>query len=138
MGGSNTIPFTYVENCGDAIALAGLAQGVDGEAFNVVDDDLPSSRKFLQLYKRNVRQFKSFYVPRSIGYAICRLWEWYSVWSAEQLPPVFNRSRWYANWKNTRYSNQKLKSRVGWKPKVSTAAGLELFFEGCRRGAPHA
>ena len=55
MGGSNTIPFTYVENCADAIALAGLAKGVDGEVFNVVDDDLPSSRKFLRLYKKNVK-----------------------------------------------------------------------------------
>jgi nucleoside-diphosphate-sugar epimerase len=43
LGGSNTIPFTYVENCADAIALAGLVAGVDGQAFNVVDDDLPTA-----------------------------------------------------------------------------------------------
>ena len=138
MGGSNKIPFTYVENCGDAIALAGLAKGVDSEVFNVVDDDLPTSRKFLRLYKKNVKSFTSFYVPRLAGYAMCRLWEWYSAWSKEQMPPVFNRSRWYANWKKTSYSNQKLKSRVGWTPKVSTADGLMLFFEGCRQKAPRA
>ena len=45
LGGSNTIPFTYVENCADAIALAGVMPGVDGEVFNVVDDELPSSRE---------------------------------------------------------------------------------------------
>ena len=55
MGGSNTIPFTYVDNCAEAIVLAGLVKGVDGEALNIVDDDLPSSREFLRLYKNNVR-----------------------------------------------------------------------------------
>ena len=58
LGGSNTIPFTYVDNCAEAIALAGLVKGVDGEAFNVVDDDLPSSRQFLRLYKKNVQTFQ--------------------------------------------------------------------------------
>jgi nucleoside-diphosphate-sugar epimerase len=138
LGGPNTIPFTYVDNCADAIALAGLTPGVDGEVFNVVDDELPSSRGFLRLYKKNVRRFTSLYIPHLFSYALCWLWERYSAWSEEQLPPVFNRSRWYANWRKTRYSNQKLKSRVGWKPKVSTAAGLALFFEGCRQGARHA
>ena len=63
LGGSNPIPFTYVDNCADAIALAGLTRGVEGEVFNVVDDDLPSSRHFLRLYKQNVRRFRSLYVP---------------------------------------------------------------------------
>src|SRR5438445_7627194 len=53
LGGSNTIPFTYVDNCVDAIVLTGLMRGIDSEVFNVVDDDLPSSRQFLRLYKRN-------------------------------------------------------------------------------------
>jgi nucleoside-diphosphate-sugar epimerase len=138
LGGSNTIPFTYVDNCADAIALAGVTPGVDGETFNVVDDELPSSRRFLRLYKNNVKRFSSLYVPHALSYLLCWMWERYSAWSDEQLPPVFNRSRWYANWSKTRYSNEKLKARVGWTPRVSTAAGLALFFEGCRQGAPHA
>src|SRR5208283_5546268 len=69
LGGSNTIPLTYVDNCAAAIVLAGLVKGVDGEAFNVVDDDLPSSRQFLRRYKKNAKQFKSIYVPHLISYA---------------------------------------------------------------------
>ena len=42
LGGSNQIPFTYVDNCAEAIILAGLVQGVDGEVFNVVDDESPN------------------------------------------------------------------------------------------------
>lgn len=138
MGGSNTIPFTFVQNCADAIALAGVMPGVDREVFNVVDDELPTSRRWLRLYKKNVRRFPSLYIPHLVSYAFCRVWEWYSAWSEEQLPAAFNRSRWYANWRLTRYSNQKLKTRLGWIPRVSTSAGLALFFEGCRQRSSRA
>jgi len=131
LGGSNTIPFTYVDNCAEAIVLAGLVKGVDGEAFNVVDDDLPSSRQFLRLYKKNAKNFKSINVPHSVSYALCYLWEKYSRWSEGQLPPVFNRRRWHVDWKKTRYSNEKLKARLGWRPRVSTAEGLQQYFEAC-------
>jgi nucleoside-diphosphate-sugar epimerase len=131
LGGSNTIPFTFVDNCAEAIVLAGLVKGVDGEAFNVVDDDLPSSRQFLRRYKKNAKKFKSIYVPHMISYALCYFWEKYSKWSEGQLPPVFNRKRWHAEWKKTRYSNQKLKNRLGWKPRVSTAEGLRRYIEAC-------
>lgn len=138
LGGCNTIPFTYVDNCAEAIVLAGLVKGVDGEVFNVVDDDLPSSRQFLRLYKENVRRFRSFYVPHVFSYALCYLWEKYSRWSKGQLPPVFNQRRWHAFWKKTRYSNEKLRAKLGWGPGVPTAEGLRRYFQNCGRGGRHA
>jgi nucleoside-diphosphate-sugar epimerase len=138
LGGSNTIPFTHVENCAEAIVLAGLVKGVDGDVFNVVDDDLPSSRQFLRLYKKNVRQFKSLYVPHLASLGLCYLWEKYSQWSKGQLPPAFNRRRWYSEWKKTRYSNRKLKTRLGWTPAVPTAEGLRHYFESYGEGERYA
>jgi nucleoside-diphosphate-sugar epimerase len=138
LGGSNAIPFTYVDNCAEAIALAGVKKGVDGEVFNVVDDDLPSSSQFLRLYKRNVRPFTSIYVPHVVSYALCCLWEKYSHWSEGQLPPVFDRRRWHAEWKRTRYSNEKAKVRLGWAPRVPMTEGLARYFESCRERRRHA
>ncbi|MBZ5723511.1 MAG: NAD(P)-dependent oxidoreductase [Acidobacteriia bacterium] len=138
LGGSNTIPLTYVENCADAIALAGVTKGVAGEVFNVVDDDLPSSRQFLRQYKRSVGPFHSLWVPPAVSYALCYLWERYAAWSEGQLPPLFNRRRWYANWNKARYSNEKLKSLVGWAPKVPTAEGLMRYFDSCSELRRHA
>ena len=138
IGGSNTLPLTYVDNCAEAIILAGLVKGVDSEIFNVVDDDLPSSRQFLRLYKKNVRRFPSVYLPHAVSHALCYLWEQYSEWSKGQLPPVFNRRRWHAYWKKTRYSNNKLKARLGWTPKVSTEEALTRYFESCAQGGNHA
>ncbi len=132
LGGSNPVPLTYVDNCADAIVLAGVKAGVEGEVFNVVDDNLPSSRQFLRLYKRKVRRFASIYVPHFVSYVLCCMWEKYSSWSQGQLPPAFNRRRWHTEWKRTRYSNQKLKSRLGWTPKVPMTEGLIRYFEACR------
>jgi nucleoside-diphosphate-sugar epimerase len=137
LGGSNVMPFTYVDNCADAIALAGLHKGTDGEVFNIVDDDLPTSRQFLHLYKQQVRQFKSIYVPHILSYVLCYAWERYSAWSEGQLPPAFNRKRWNANWRKTHYSNAKLKG-IGWIPKVPTAEGLMCYFKACRIGGRNA
>jgi len=138
LGGSNPVPLTHVDNCADAIVLAGLMPAVDGEIFNVVDDDLPSSRQFLRLYKRHVRRFPSLYVPKAVSYAMCHLWERYCEWSQGQLPPAFNRSRWNSFWKRTYYTNQKLKARLGWKPVVSTEEGLRSYFAACRAEGAHA
>lgn len=139
LGGSNTIPFTYVDNCADAIVLAGIVTGVEGEAFNVVDNDLPSSRQFLRLYKEKVTGFKSVYLPHGLSYALCCFWEWYSGWSQGQLPAGFSRGRWYAEWRSTRYSNQKLKRRLGWEARISTEEGLRRYFqEAAARGEQYA
>ncbi len=132
LGGSNDVPFTYVDNCAEAIALAGLKSGVDGEVFNVVDDDLPSSRQFLRQYKSSVRRFKSIYVPHFASYALCCLWERYSRWSGGQIEPVYNRRVWHSYWKKARYSNEKLKTSLGWAQKVPTPEGFRRYFEACR------
>lgn len=137
-GGSNQIPLTYVDNCADAIVLAGIKPGVENEAFNVVDDDLPTSRRFLDLYKQHVKNFRSIYVPHAVSYLFCRAWEWYSRWSEGQLPPAFNRRRWQVEIKRTRYSNEKLKNKLGWTPQISMEEGLNKFFQWCRETKGHA
>lgn len=138
LGGSNPVPFTYVDNCAEAIMLAGLKRESDGHVFNVVDDALPSSRKFLRQYKRHVRRFPSVYVPHFLSYLLCYAWERYSAWSEGQLPPAFNRLKWHAFWKKTAYSNKKLKGLLAWTPRVSTAEGLRRYFEACRSGGANA
>jgi nucleoside-diphosphate-sugar epimerase len=129
LGGSNRIPLTYVDNCAEAMVLAGIKKGVDGEVFNIVDDDLPTSRAFLKLYKKNVKSFRSIYIPKWASYSLCYLWEKYSKRSEGQLPPVFNRSRWGAEWKGHAYSNDKLKKMLGWAPNVPFDRASRLFFD---------
>jgi nucleoside-diphosphate-sugar epimerase len=90
------------------------------------------------LYKKRVRNFRSIYLPHAVSYFFCYLWEKYAAMSDGQLPPVFSRSEWHAYWKWTRYSNEKLKSLLGWKARVSTEEGLERFLASCAEGRSHA
>ena len=133
LGGSNKIPLTYVDNCADAIVLAGIIKGVEGEIFNIVDDDILTSRKFLKMYKENVRNFKSLYIPYRIFYLFTYLWEKYSAWSEGQLPPVFNRRKCETAWKGNQYSNAKIKNLLGWKQKTPTDEGLRRYARFQRR-----
>jgi nucleoside-diphosphate-sugar epimerase len=118
VGGSNLLPLTFVDNCAEAIVLAGLKPGVEGEIFNVVDDDVLTGKQFLEAYKKSAKPFFSIGVPYFLAYGMSFLWEKYSKWSKGQLPPAFNRRRCAAEWKSNRFSNQKLKERLGWKPRV--------------------
>lgn len=138
LGGPNIIPFTYLDNCAQAIVLAGVVAGVDGEVFNIVDDDLPSSREFLWSYKRKVKYFPSLLVPRPVSYLLCLLWEKAHARSQGQLPEFVNRRAWHAYWRGARYSNDKLKRLLGWKQTVPTTEGLKRFFASCRKNSPHA
>ena len=134
LGGGSQLPFTYVDNCADAIVLAGLVKGVEGEVFNVVDDHLPTCRAFLRAYKRQVRNFWSVPIPYPAAYALCALWERYANRSLGQLPPVFNRRMCAFGWKGHRYSNGKLKERLGWVCRVPMEEALQHYFEYQKNG----
>ena len=134
--GSHLLPLTFVDNCAEAIVLAGLKAGVDGEVFNVVDDDLLTSGQFLREYKKKDRRF-AVRIPYSVAYTLSLLWEKYSNWSKGQLPPVFNGRRCAAEWKRNRYSNQKLHDRLGWKPRVNMRDAMASFLSQFESNSNH-
>jgi nucleoside-diphosphate-sugar epimerase len=133
LGGRNRIPFTHVSNCAEAIVLAGITEGVDGQVFNVVDDEMPTSKAFMNGYTRNVGPMRYVSVPYPVFYLFCYLWEKYSEWSEGQLPPAFNRRRCAAYWKGNRYSNRKLKELLGWTPRVSFRDGSMAYFDDVKK-----
>jgi nucleoside-diphosphate-sugar epimerase len=135
LGLGNEMPLTYVENCAEAIVLAGLRAGVNGQVINVIDDDLPTSREFIRLYKDRVNRFASIPVPYATFYAFSLLWERYSRWSEGQLPPVFNRQSCRTYYGGNTYSNKKAKSLLGWQPRVGMRDALECFFAHARQAA---
>ncbi|MEN6294355.1 MAG: NAD(P)-dependent oxidoreductase, partial [Methanobacterium sp.] len=124
LGGSRKVPITNVQHCAEAIVLAGLTKGIDGEVFNIIDDDIPTSRAYLKNYKKNVEHFNSIWIPYFVWYLFCLFWEKYSYWSGGQLPPAFNRLRCIAGWRREEYSNQKAKEMLKWKQKDKTEDAL--------------
>jgi 2-alkyl-3-oxoalkanoate reductase len=128
VGGSNRLPLTYVDNCAEAIVLAGLKPNVDGETFNVVDDESLSSREFLRAYRSRVKMF-SLPLPYFAAYLLSAFWEKYSKWSKGQLAPAFNRRRCAAEWKGNRFSNKKIRSLLGWTPRSDLKRSMKEFLD---------
>jgi nucleoside-diphosphate-sugar epimerase len=58
---------------------------------------------------------------------LSRAWEGYSRRSKGQLPPAFNRRRCAAEWKGNRFSNRKLREKLGWKPRVGMNDAMQQF-----------
>jgi nucleoside-diphosphate-sugar epimerase len=127
VGGRNLLPLTYVDNCADAIVLAGVVAGVEGETFNVVDNELLTSGQFLRAYNKRVGRRFSVRIPYRVAYLLCSLWERYSKWSEGQLPPAFNRRRCAAEWKGNLFPNRKIREGLGWEPRVGVREGMADF-----------
>ena len=129
LGGTNIIPFSYVDNCAEAIVLAGLREGADGESINIVDDDLITSNEFLKLYKRNVKNILSIKVPYKLFYVYSFLWEVCFRRFSDRLSKKFNRKTCSHSYKGNTYNNLKLKELLGWEPKVDSNEALDRYFE---------
>jgi nucleoside-diphosphate-sugar epimerase len=134
LGGSNPLPLTFVDNCAEAIVLAGMKPLSQGEVFNIVDDEQLTSRQFLKAYKKGGRAFTSVWLPYSLAYAFCFAWEKYSMWSKGQLPPAFNRRRCGAEWKRNRFSNEKIRQGLDWRPRIGMEEAMELFLVQFKNG----
>jgi 2-alkyl-3-oxoalkanoate reductase len=128
LGGSNILPLTYVDNCADAIALAGKNEKSAGEVYNVVDDDLPTCRDYLRTYRKQVQKLRTLRLPYFMLLLLSHMVEKYHSYSKGQLPLVLTAYRTKAIWGGNRFDNRKLKS-VGWKPLVSTVEGMRRTFE---------
>ena len=127
LGGRNLLPLTYVDNCAEAIAVAGEHGSIYGQTYNVADDDLPTCADYLRRYKSEVRALRSVCVPYRFTQALSWLCERYTEHSQGQLPAFFTRYRSATSWGGNRFSNAKLKS-LGWQPIVSTQEGLRRTF----------
>ena len=132
LGGGNLIPLTYVDNCADAVIRAGDTPGIEGQAFCVVDDNLPTSRQLLKLYKRRVAPVRSVRVPFFVLKLAGRWNAGYSARTHNHLPAVFTPYKVDALWIGRRYSNAKAKQVLGWSPRVPMAEALDLTLASLR------
>jgi nucleoside-diphosphate-sugar epimerase len=131
LGHGNILPLTYVDNCAEAVAIAGLTPESSGRTFNVHDDELPTSRQYLKRYKRDVKRLRSVPVPYPVLMLLSRMLEAYHRRSKGQLPAIFTPYKTATTWGGNRFDNSRLKS-IGWSQIVPTQEGLRRTFEAFR------
>jgi len=131
LGGDNLLPLTYVDNCAEAIAVAGQSPQADGQTYNVVDDDLPTCKEYLARYRKEVKPLRTVRIPYRAMAAISAAVQRYHAFSKGQLPAIFTPYKTATSWGGNRFDNAKLKS-LGWRPRVSTEEGVRRAFEDFR------
>jgi nucleoside-diphosphate-sugar epimerase len=127
LGGSNLLPLTYVENCAEAVVIAGTHKHSAGKVYNVHDDDLPTCGEYLRAYKKHVTKTHSIPVPYFGMEALSHLFARYHRHSKGQLPAILTPYKVASLWRGNSFDNSKLRS-LGWKQLVPTAEALERSF----------
>ncbi len=123
LGGRAAVPLTHVDNCAEALALLGARDGVEGRAFNVVDDELPETRELVQQFEREVGPLRHIALPYWATLGAAHLIARYAESSHGQLPAFLTPYRVAATYRGFRYDNARMKG-LGWRPRVATKDGL--------------
>jgi len=131
LGRNTVLPLTYVDNCAEALVVVGSHDESWGGAYNVVDDDLPTSKDLLREYRRCVKRIPYVTVPYRALLTMSALVERYHRSSKGQLPAIFTPYRTKSLWKGNTFTNQRLKS-LGWRPIVSTEEGIRRMMASSR------
>jgi peptidoglycan/xylan/chitin deacetylase (PgdA/CDA1 family)/nucleoside-diphosphate-sugar epimerase len=132
-GGSNLLPLSYVDNCAEAVMVAGTHQSTAGQTYNVHDDVLPTCRQYLRAYKKDVAKIRSISVPYFCVQLLSSMVARYNRYSKGQLPAVLTPYKAASQWGGNRFDNSKLRS-IGWKQLVPTSDGLQRSFLAFRNG----
>jgi len=125
IGGRRQLPYVYVDHVATALRQAGIEPGIVGEAFNVLDDELPCGNQVLGMYRRAGRRVKSFWIPQCTIGPLSSIYERYSRWSEGQLPAVITRYRTDSMWKPLRFTNAKARQRLQWAPHLTFAEAFQ-------------
>ncbi len=128
LGGRNKLPLSYVENCAEAIVVAGTLPETAGEVFNVHDNELPTAAKYLREYKKHVKPIRSVRLPYFLTRLGGGILEIYHRRSLGQLPAILTRYKIATEWGGNRFSNKKLHA-TGWRQLNSTPDAMARTFE---------
>jgi len=131
------LPYTFVDNCAHAVTLAVTSPAaVEGEAFNLVDDELPTAREIVRRCRRAGTDMHVVPIPAACGPLLWRTFEPMYRRFDGMLPPVMTKAVVDACYKPLRFSNARAKERLGWQPAVPLRRALDLTFEPAVEAAP--
>jgi nucleoside-diphosphate-sugar epimerase len=123
----NPLPLSHVDNCADAMVLAGVSPKSSGGTYNVIDDDLPTIAQYVSAYKLQVAHVPSVHIPYVLVMVASHVIARYCKYSRGQIPALVTPYKTAAIWKGHRFDNQRIKT-LGWKQEVPTVEALRHMF----------
>jgi len=123
------LPLTYVENCAQAVVLAAETADAGQRTFNVVDDDMPTQRHYLNELRKRIPTGPTVIL---VAWSVMRLLAGLA-WSTNRLllggrakmPGILVPARLHARCKPMRYTNQRIKDSLGWQPQYDLSEALD-------------
>ncbi|MEB3885686.1 NAD(P)-dependent oxidoreductase [Lyngbya sp. CCY1209] len=132
IGAHATMPVTYVENCAEAIVMAAESDAALGQTLNIVDDNLPTQNVYAkQLISKMEETPRTFFVSWPVMSAIAQMaWLYNKLFlkGKARLPGILVPAKLQGRFKPLRYTNEKVKKVLNWKPKYSLE---EAFDRSC-------
>lgn len=126
IGGKNIIPLTHVTNCAHAIFHAGVTEAIDGEIFNIVDDNLPTQKEFLKAYESILGKIRrKIWLPSPLFTLFAIFFEIVSRKTKGNIPPIITRYRCVNLFGKFKYNNDKAKKMLHWNPDISVCDGVD-------------
>ena len=123
------LPLTYVENCAEAIVLAAENDSAIGQTLNIVDDDPPTQRRYAKLLRKRLSP-RPIILP--VAWSVMRFLAGMAaivnrvlLGSKAKIPGLFVTARLHARCKPLRFTNEKIKNVLKWKPRYSLNEALD-------------
>ena len=126
-GGDSLLPLCHIVNCAAGVILAGDSSSASNQAYNLVDDGLPTIREYVKAYSRNVERLISVPFTFPATMLLSQVVQRYHAYSRGQIPRVLSPYESAAIWRGHRFDNRKIKA-LGWTQMIPTA---QTFLGAC-------
>ena len=125
-GGRHIMAPVYIDNLIQLIRLAAESDNAPGQAFNGMDDGRVTWREYAEWMCEDLDCKKPWLsVPRSVAWPLAAVIEKTAKLFNKKESPMINKYRIRAVMQDNHYSIQKAKSRLGYRPAVSTRNGIK-------------
>jgi polyketide synthase len=129
-GGRAVAGLVYVENLVDAAIRAAGVESAAGEAFNVTDGWEVTWRQFTDDLARGLghpraRWSLPFGVADALGLGLEQGYRVVRRATGVSTRPLLSRQAVHVLGNNQRFSNEKIRTRLGWEPRIGYEDGLE-------------
>ncbi len=126
------LPLSHVDNCADCLVVAVENPAASGEIFNVIDsDDVRVWRYVMEYARRSGQRGLLLPLPYRLGLGVAQLAALTSrtlFGKKGKLPSLLTPRRFESQFKPIRFSNQKVRSILNWKPRLSFTQSLDASF----------
>lgn len=124
--GQKILNLTYIDNLVDAILLAAKKREAVGKIYNITDDGKVTRKMLIEAICDSANLPKpTKAIPIPIAKVICTVCETITRITKSKKPPLLNRARMKFLALNLDFDISKIKSELGYIPKVSLQRGIQ-------------